>query len=37
MYLPNDLSQHRQPLDPRDAETLGPAVADRVQQVMSLR
>ena len=37
MYLPNDLSQHRQPLDPRDAETLGPAGADRVQRVLTLR
>ena len=37
MYQLNDLAQHRQPQDPRDAESLGRAGADRVQKVLSLR
>ncbi|MEI4485225.1 diaminopropionate ammonia-lyase [Frigidibacter sp. MR17.14] len=36
-FLLNTLSGHRQPLDPRDAQTLGPAAADRAAQVLALR
>lgn len=36
-YLSNQLPGHGQPLDPRDAETLGVAAADRAAQVLVLR
>lgn len=36
-YLPNRLPSHGQPLDPRDAETLGVAGALRVLEVLALR
>lgn len=37
MYLINALPRHGQKLDPRDADTLGVAGADAVQQVLALR
>ncbi len=36
-YFPNTLPSHGQPLDSRDAETLGLAAAERVRKVLSLR
>lgn len=36
-YLPNRLPSHGQPLDPRDAETLGVPGAARVLEVLALR
>ncbi|MGG6896645.1 MULTISPECIES: diaminopropionate ammonia-lyase [Rhizobium] len=36
-YLTNAMPAYRQPLDARDAETLGLAAADRVAQVLALR
>lgn len=36
-YLANRLPTHGKPLDPRDAETLGAAAADRVLEVLALR
>ena len=36
-YLSNTLPAHGLPLDPRDAETLGLAAADRATRVLSLR
>lgn len=36
-YLPNALPAHGQPLDPRDAETLGLAAADRATRALALR
>lgn len=36
-YFPNTMPAHGQLLDPRDAETLGPAAARRVRQVLDLR
>ena len=36
-YLPNPLPDYRQPLDPRDAETLGRAGADTVARFLALR
>lgn len=37
MYLHNALPEYRRPLDPRDAETLGFAGADRVAEFLALR
>lgn len=37
MYLFNEMPRHGQALDPRDAETLGIAGADSVQQMLALR
>ena len=36
-YLINTLASHGRPLEPHDAEMLGPAAVDRVAQVLALR
>ena len=37
MFLLNATADYRQPLDPRDAETLGPAAAEEVERHLSVR